>query len=157
MTTAIYNKIGDVSIQFDHINDPMYELNDTRFGWSKNEIRDAVCEALNRAGRNFRTQEPIHIQNAYGYLSGKELFYIPTIKGAHSHNEQVWEGLTITELINEIKRLFPLVWNEYRLCCVGYNTEDIGYILDKLSRMDAVKAAAFCLRKLSYFKLRNYN
>lgn len=73
-------------------------------------------------------------------------------------HEQVFEGFTLKEIIENHKTLLPRIMNEYT---TKYRLEagktvlpcDVYELIDKFTRMDSsVKMAAYALKKLAHLK-----
>ena len=156
-----YNGIADISFEWvdDGVEHTDYVFGGSLYGWSTNPVRDAVCEELKKRYRHFVTKEHYR-PTAYEFLSGKDVLFLPALKEAY-HTQQVWEGISLQELIENRDKLMPRIEKEYgiefeRLHMLTAQTDSLSYMLDKFTRMNAVQMASFALRKLSTFKRQGY-
>ena len=151
-----YNGIADISFEWvdDGVEHTDYDFGGSLYGWSTNPVRDAVCEELKKRERHFVTKEHYR-PTAYDFLSGKDVLFLPVLKEAY-HTYQVWEGISLQELIENRDKLMPRIEKEYGVWFGDTRTNSLDYLLDKFTRMNAVQMASFALRKLSTFKRQGY-
>lgn len=132
--------------------------------FSKNPVRNALCNALFFRGREFYTPPSCSVpcptpECLYDFLTEKSCIYLKVMpEVSRESHEQVFEGFTLQEIIENHKTLLPRIMNEYT---TEYRMEvekivlpcDVYELIDKFTRMDSpVKMAAYALKKLAHLK-----